>query len=247
MRKLNALIFASIFSLASCMTVKEVPSDMKGAAYGVPDDGITQSLFDDKNATISEENLQTILEGYAFLPEKLRVAVVNIENVRNVQPANRYYNHMWNDEDYISSRQKYLSVMTDNLQQQDRVKKVALIPDMMIPPSPSFTSIREAAVRMQADVVVVYSIRGGLYSKYKLFSSDEYKAFATTQVMIMDVRTGLVPFTTVVTEEYNSKKQKSDFNDTEAIKRVREEAVSLTLKKVCEDMNVFLSKEEGEE
>lgn len=244
MKKLNALIFASVFCLASCMTVKEVPSDTMVTGYGVdtPDDGITQSLFNDKNATISEENLQTILDGYAFLPEKLRVAVVNVENIPS---ANRRY--IWNDEDYISSRQKYLSVMTGNLEQQDRVKKVTLIPDMMIPSSPSFTAIREAAVRMQADVAVVYSVRGGLYSKYKVFSSDEYKAFATTQVMIMDVRTGLVPFTTVVTEEYNSKKQKSDFNDSEAMKRVREEAVSLTLAKVCEELNTFLSKVEGEE
>lgn len=244
MRKLNALIFASLFCLVSCVAVKEAPYGTMVTGYGVnsPDDEITQSLFSDKNATISEENLQMILEGHAFLPEKLRVAVVNVENIPS---ANRRY--MWNDEDYISSRQKYLSVMTDNLEQQNRVKKVTLIPDMMIPSPPSFTAIREAAVRLQANIAVVYSIRGGLYSKYKLFSSDEYKAFATTQVMIMDVRTGLVPFTTVVTEEYSSKKQKSDFNNSEAIGRVQEEAVSLTLAKVCAELNAFLSKAEGEE
>lgn len=240
MKKLNALLFIPVLYLTSCMTVKEVPSG--SPAYGNPDDGITQSLFTDKNATISEENLQMILDGYAFLPEKLRVAIVNVENT---PPANQRFR--WDDEDYVSSRRKYLSVMTENLQRQERVKRVTLVPDMMIPASPSFTTIREAAVRMQADVVVVYSIRGGLYSKYNMFSADEYKAFATTQVMIMDVRTGLVPFTTVVTDESQSKKQKSDFNNSEAMKRVREEAVSLTLTQVCNEINTFLSKIEVEE
>jgi len=223
------------------MTVREVPTDSPSVTgyglYNNPDDEITQSLFTDKNATISEDNIQILLDGYSFLPEKLRVAVVNVDNKPLV---NRRY--AWNDEDYLSSRQKYLSAMTTNLEAQDRVQKVTLIPDMMIPASPSFTTIREAAVRMQADVVLVYSIRGGLYSKYKAFSADEYKAFATTQVMIMDVRTGLVPFTTVVTDDYLSKKEKSDFNDAEAQRRVQEEAVLQTLTRVCMDINTFLGK-----
>lgn len=243
MRKIITLTFFTAFFMTSCMTVKEVPADptIKGYGYDMPEDGITQSLFTDKNATISEENLQMILDGYSFLPEKLRVAVINLENV---SPTNCRY--VWNDEDYVSSRQKYLSTMTENLKQQERVKKVTLIPDMMVPSSPSFTTIREAAVRMQADIAVVYSVRGGLYSRFKMFSSDQYKAFATTQVMIIDVRTGLVPFTTVVTEEYESKKEKSDFNDSEAQKRIREEAVSLTLAQVSKEINEFLGKIEGE-
>jgi hypothetical protein len=208
--------------------------------YGIknmPDDDITRSLFDDKDAKISEENIQKILDGKYTLPKRLRVAVVNIENSSLIRKR-----YAWNDEDYLSSRQRYLTTMTSNLETQSRVDKVTLIPDIMMSSAPTFTSIREAAVRMQADIVLVYSIKGGIYSKYKMFAADEYKAFATTQVLIMDVRTGLVPFTTVVTEDYMSKKEKRDFNDSEAEKRTQEEAVQRALEKVCIGINSFLSK-----
>ena len=241
MKKVIIPIFFTIFYLSSCMTVKEVPAD-KAMAYP-PDDIITESLFADKDASISEENIQVLLDGGTYiLPSNLRVAIVNLDNGQLIK--RRY---VWNDEDYLSSRQKYLATMTNNLNQHRRVKKVSLVPEMMMAAKPTFTTIREAAVRLQADIVLVYSIKGGTYSRYKAFSSDEYKAFATTQIMIMDVRTGLVPFTTVVTENYLSKKQKSDFNGSEAEKRTQEEAVALTLTKVCNEINMFLDEDNRSE
>lgn len=237
MKKYALLLFMPLFLAISCMSVKDSPAYQEPLKYAteLQDDIITQSLFTDKDAKISEENIQLLLDGHYKLPERLRVAVINIENGQLIRRS-------WNDEDYLSSRQKYLSTITSNLNQQKRVEKVTLIPDIMMPSAPSFTSIREAAVRLQADVVLVYSIRGGMYSKYKLFGSDEYKAFATTQVLIMDVRTGLVPFTTVATEDYFSKKQKSDFSGSEAEKRTQEEAVLKTLTTICTEINSFLSK-----
>ncbi len=236
MKKNTFSFFALLLLMTSCMTVKETPTYGEPLKYASESNqDIIQSLFDDKDAKISEENIQKILDGRYTLPQHLRVAVVNLENGQLIK---RQYS--WNDEDYLSSRQRYLTAMTSNLEQQERVNKVTLIPDIMLASNPTFTSIREAAVRLQADVVLVYSIKGGTYSKYKVFSADEYKAFATTQILIMDVRTGLVPFTTVITRDYTSKKQKNDFNNSEAEKRTQEEAVTLTLKEVCESINTFL-------
>ncbi|WP_029905427.1 hypothetical protein [Prevotella sp. 10(H)] len=244
MKTYTFLFFSLVFALTSCNTARHAsapvyyPVDMTGSVAGVqfPDEGIiTQSLFTDKDARISEEHIQMLLDGSYYLPEKLRVAIVNVDNAPLI---NRRYGY---DEDYLSSRQKYLSTLTTNLEGQQRVKKVSLVPDLMLPTSPSFTSIREAAVRMQADIVLVYSIKGGMYSKLKVFSADEHKAFATTQVLIMDVRTGMVPFSTVVTEDYMSKKMKDDFNDNEAEKRIQEEAVMKTLARVSSDINKFIS------
>jgi len=233
-----ALFIVALFVLmTSCMSYKSAAPYQEPVKYAAsaPEDNITQSLFDDKDSKITEENIRKILDGKYSLPQHLRVAVVNIDN----RQSNRYY---WNDEDYLSSRQRYLTTLTSNMEQQRRVQKVSLVPDIMLSSSPTFTSIREAGVRIQADIVLIYSIKGGTYSKYKMFSANEYKAFATTQILIMDVRTGLVPFSTVVTEDYMSKKQKDDFNDSEAEKRIQEEAVAKTLVRVCDDINSFLNK-----
>lgn len=233
------LMLSVIMGMTSCNVYHETsPAQVynMGAASPTDEINITESLFNDKEAKISEENIQKILNGKYALPQSLRVAIVNIENVQ----TKRYY---WDNEDYLSARQKYLDIMINNLQSQTRVQTVSLIPEILLPAPATFTGIREAAVRIQADIVIVYSVNGGLYSKYKLFSAEKYKAFATTQLLVMDVRTGLVPFTEVSTKSYESQKEKSDFNDDEARRRVQEQAVTQTLDVICQSINRFLSKQ----
>ncbi|MAN28123.1 MAG: hypothetical protein CMH15_06540 [Mesonia sp.] len=168
------------------------------------DPKLTKSLFEDKSSTISEENIQKILEGNYQLPDSLRVSFVQIED-----SAEQSY--LWNNEDYIKSKQSYLDLLSAKFQQSARVQKVLVIPDMLVSQTPTFTNIREAAVRTQADIVAIYSIDSDLYANYKFFSKTEMKAFATTQFLILDVRTGLIPFSKIVTKEYQSQKEKKDF------------------------------------
>lgn len=217
-----------------------------GAPYTVIDKGdkipdsrepITQSLFNDKQATISEENIQKILEGHYKLPQQLRVAVVRIDNSSN----NRYYyGSYWNDEQYLKTQQAYLDLLADKLKQSQRVTAVNTIPDLLLTKPQNFTSIREAAVRLQADMVVVYTINTDIYSKYRLFTKADIKAFATTQLLVLDVRTGLVPFSTVVTKDQLSKKQDADLDNNEASNRIQKEAVLLTLEEIGKQLNDFL-------
>ena len=241
MKKLILPLLGACAVLVSCNVksyVAENPYPVSATAYGVaanPPEDITQSLFSDKEANISEENIQRILGGKYTMADKLRVAVVNLEN-------NQYRRNNWNDENYLSSRQKYLETITDNLRRQPRVESVSLIPGIMLSDYPSFTNIREAGVRMQADVVLVYSVAGGTYYKYKMFKADSFKAFATTQVLMIDTRTGMVPFTDVVTKDYLATKEKEDFNNDDAERRAQEEAVTLTLDGICNHLNAFLAK-----
>jgi hypothetical protein len=102
------------------------------------------------------------------------------------------------------------------------------------------TNIREAAVRMQADMVVVYSIAGDIYSSYKLFSKPEIKAFATTQLVILDTRTGLIPFSTISTKDFLSQKKKEELDQLEARNRIQNTAVLLTIEEIGEKINEFL-------
>jgi hypothetical protein len=46
------------------------------------DPPITQSLFSDKSSTISEENIQKILDGNYSLPKQLRVALIKLEGTK---------------------------------------------------------------------------------------------------------------------------------------------------------------------
>lgn len=202
----------------------------KSVAYS---DEITQSLFDAKDATISEENIQKILDGKLTLPSSLRIAIIGIESPR----IQRNY---WDDEDYLVSRQQYQDMLASGLKKNARVESVSIIPSVMLPSSPSLSAIREVAVRMRADMVLVYYTTGGIYRKYKLFSSTEFKAFATTQALFMDTRTGIVPFTDIVSSDAQIKKGDEDFNSNDAEKRTQVKAVLNSLEEVSLNIDLYL-------
>ena len=221
--------------MISCGTGRPVASSGMQDQPG-QDTLITQSLFNDRNSSIPEENIQKLLDGNYKLPVNLRVALVRIDN----SPQRRY---SWNDETFLKTQQSYLDLFTEQLRKSPRVQKVSVIPELIVSKSPSFTQLREAAVRMQADVVLVYSITSDLYSRYKLFSSPDLKAFATTQLIVMDVRTGMVPFSTIITKDHLSKKNKQELDNMEATSRVQQEAVLQTIGEAGRQLLGFLQQD----
>lgn len=231
------LPFLSCVLLMACNTTRSLSGS---PSWEMPNNDtlITQSLFNDKASTISEENIQKILDGSYKLPQQIRVAIVRLEATPQTR---RYYWSYWSDEQYLKTQQSYLDLFTDKFKQSSRVTELSIIPDLLISKTPTFTSIREAAVRMQADVVVVYAITSDIYSKYKLFTKPDIKAFATTQLIILDVRTGLIPFSTIVTKDYLSQKKKEELDNSEATSRIQNEAVLLTINEIGHKVTSFLN------
>ena len=237
--KQTILFIATVLLFASCGSTAYQSSSsgsIFNKQYNISNEPpITQSLFNDKNATISEENIQLILDGHYELPEVLRVAIVKLES----KQRQRYF--YWANEDYLKTQQSYLELFTEKFKNSQRVTTVSIIPDLLISNNPTFANIRESAVRTQADVVAIFSITSEIYSKYRFFSPDLIKAFATIEFILLDIRTGLIPFSTIVTKDYQSKKQKEDFDEMEARNRVKNEAVLLTINEIGEQLTTFLN------
>jgi hypothetical protein len=226
--------------LISSCTPSRISNGPGSGNYGLvnPEPPIQLSLFDDKNATISEENIQKILDGNYSLPKELRVSIVKLYGT---QEQSSYY---WADEGYLKSQQVYLDLFSEKLKSSNRIKKVSIIPDLLVSRTPSFTAIREAAVRMQSDIVLVYTINSDIYSAYKLFTKSAIKAFATTQILILDVRTGLVPFSAIVTKDYQSSKLNSEVSTAEASSRIKDQAILLTIEDIGTQLREFFWKSE---
>ena len=217
------LLFSIAFMLVSCGTSMSTSSggelyqEHSAQEFISPSDTlIVQSLFGDRSSSITEENIQRVLDGSYRLPAGIRLAVIRLES-----GSQRY---KWNDENYIKTNQSYLDSFEAKLKSSPHIKSVSTIPGILLGRSPSITSIRETAVRMQCDMVLVYSITDDLYSKYKFFSATDIKAFATTQMVLMDIRTGLIPFSTIVTKDYFSKKNKEDLDQSQTRDRIINEA-----------------------
>ncbi|MET0243998.1 MAG: hypothetical protein ABW174_11040 [Flavitalea sp.] len=233
---LSAVVAVSMAACGSAhIPTTAIPETQNSPA---PDTSITQSLFTDRQSNISEENIAKILDGNLKLPAKIRVAVFRLE------PSNQYkrsYWSYWNNEDYLKTQQSYLDLFSEKLKGSSRVKTLSVIPEVLLPKAPTFTNIREAAVRMQADVVVIYSISSDLYSKQKMFAKTDMKAFATTQLVVLDVRTGLIPFSRVSTKDSQSQKQKTELDNSEAATRIQNEAVLLTINDIANQINSYLA------
>lgn len=200
------------------------------------DTTITQSLFDDRDRTISEENIQRLLNGRINLPDTIRIAIHRFSK----SPVNRYYYSYWTDEDFLKTQQAFIDVIVNSLTKSKRVKKVILIPAMMMSTKPTITNLRETAVRLQCDLLLVFSVTSDLYYKYKFLNKDEAKAFATTESMLLDTRTGVVPFSYVVTKDYLTKKTGEDMNQDELRKRAEQQAIVESLIDTGDKLKDFL-------
>jgi hypothetical protein len=221
------LLIVVALSLCGCGGSRQASGGSDDAfirGYEDPDP-IRQSLFDSKDRTISEDNIQKLLNGKLVLPDTVRIALYQYSK----SPRNRYYTGYSSDEDFLKAQQSFVDTLIHHLSQSHRVSKIVLIPSLMISSTPNITSMRETAVRLQADLLLVFSITSDLYYKYRVFSKDEAKAYATTECMVMDIRTALVPFSTIVTKDFYSKKINADANLEELRRRTERMAILQTL------------------
>src|SRR5690606_26305843 len=109
-----------LIALSGCHTSRQIgqsTSVIRARGYFEPEPPLTQSLFSDKASSISEENIQKILDGNYALPDNLRVAIVKLEN-------NQYHrNYYWNDEQFLKSQQEYMDLFTDKFKQSEGFKR----------------------------------------------------------------------------------------------------------------------------
>ena len=120
------------------------------------------------------------------------------------------------------------------------MREVELLPSLLVPAQPTVPVLREVAVRLQADALLVFRVSGDLYRNDRLFRSDQFKAYATCEAVLLDVRTGAIPFTTVVTREHLTQKQEGDLTDADAQRRAQQQAVLLALGEMGQEVAAFL-------
>ncbi|MEM6967593.1 MAG: hypothetical protein AAF573_22705 [Bacteroidota bacterium] len=230
-----------IILLAGCKTTypRMTPSapNQEIASFNDPNI-ISESLFTDKAATISEEDIQRLLNGKIEIPDTINIAILNMNSTQ--YSYRRYY---WGNEEEMQTQRDYFELLKSKLESTGRTKKIFLLPKLMINTSPTLTQLRESAVRMQADMLLIFNIQSDLYYKYKMFKKNEVKAFATCESLLMDIRTGVIPFSDVLTHDVLLKKDEEDFNNEELKKRATRKAAKMTLESLGSDLVDFFKNE----
>ena len=197
---------------------------------------LTKSLFDFKDKTISEEAIQHILASPIELPDTIRLALLNYGSNSSF---NYGYNY-WNDEAFLKLQQQYIDILEEALGENGKVKKIILMPKLLVGDSPNIFTLRESAVRLQADLLFIFSINSDIYYNYKVFKKNEVKAFATCESLLMDIRTGIIPYSEVVSQDTLVLKSTTDLNDNIFRKRAENEAIQITLSEIGDKLNNYL-------
>jgi len=189
------------------------------------------SLFRGIDNLLSDKEIERILNFQLKIPKMNRIAILKLSH-------DRYWQNYSRDFNYLTE-----SVATDfvsKLRDSARVYDASFLPGMLIPEKRTIPFLREAAARYQADLLLAYRTNCRTFEKYKFFSASETKAYCSVEVILLDVRSGIVPFTALVSNEFEAKKKKDDVNFHETIKKAELVSISKSLKDVAERINSFL-------
>lgn len=239
MKPLHLLALACVAILApGCASTPSQVSTLPSMQEGmVAKDPATVSLFPSDQAVLSDEAVARILSSEVVLPTKAKLALMKFPGTDGSRYYGRYY---WRDEDYLKLQQSQVDALTHTLSTSGRVSEIFPLPTLMIPSRLSIPVLREAAVRLQADLLLVYRVGSDTYTQYRTFAKDKVKAYSTCEMVLLDVRTGLVPFTRIVSRERLESKLPTDLDLTETMRRAEQASAAEALTAAAEQLVGFI-------
>ncbi|WP_082989880.1 hypothetical protein [Woeseia oceani] len=225
-------VFFVLLVMAGCGTPISTgvrPAEYYSADIAEPSVG---SLFSADAAVLSDEAIGRILE-FDYSPPKLgRIALI---------PFGREVWSGWSEELSVASDQMRAEVL-ERLKSSPRVYDVSYLPSILIPEQKSVPHLREAAARYQADLLLVYRSYCRNFERYRFFAANRSKAYCGVEAVLLDTRTGLVPFTSVVLKTFESQQSGTDVNFRETVLKAQLQATTDALAGVVAEIVGFLGR-----
>lgn len=172
-------------------------------------DSAETSLFTGDAALLSDSDIARILAYKYSPPVQARVGIMGLGQ------------QLWfgYSDELARSGEQMRRDLIDTLTQATAVADASFLPVLLVPSNRSVAHYREAAARTQSDLLLIYQASCRTYEKFRFFRPSESKAFCTVEALLLDVRTGIVPFTNTVTKELLIIESKDDFNIYETRRR----------------------------
>jgi hypothetical protein len=229
---IRTLVFLSLFTfLGGCaapVSTQSRPDAYYGAVEVVEKEG---SLFAGDAETLSDDAIQRILD-YRYEPPALsRIALM---------PFGRETWSSWSEELAIAADNLQVKVLND-LRASPKVYDASYLPSILVPETRTVPHLREAAARYQADLLLVYGTYCQTFGRYRLFRRDESRAYCRVEAILLDTRTGLVPFTTVATRSFDVVESDTDKNFRETRLRAQLDATASAFGDVSTAIVAFLA------
>ena len=198
---------------------------------------LAESLFKEDQALLSNDDLKTILGSPVVLPERAKLAVVRFGRMP--------YWWGWSEE-FMRANEAIDSEFLGTLRNAHRLRDVAYMPSLVMPPVFTVPHVRQAAARLQADLVLIYRTSTSSYDQQRWFRAKRTKAYSTVEAVLLDTRTGVIPFSTVVNERFAAAESKKDYGFDETVARAEQQAIGRAWRRVADEAVAFLDKQQPE-
>ena len=246
MNKINTCgLLLTLICLFGCSSSAQFASSagyMKDREYQRRDE-LKYSLFGNNPQTISEQDIQKVLNSKIILSKKIRLGVIKLES-NSTYTSNQWYMGspltLMNNKAFILN-EELKNQFFGTLKKSGRIRDITLLPSMMIPAPMTVPALRESAVRMQVDLLLV--LRSENLADYEFMPfwiKDTAKTVSTVEAILLDSGTGAIPFTSIATDSAVLKEKSSDLNRFELIKKSSEEAETKALITIANNLSKFI-------
>ncbi len=194
-------------------------------------ENLTTSLFASDKAVISGEDIAAILGSTITLPDSARISVVKFQQ----RPEYGYWS-----EEFAALDRAWTERFLAALRTSPRVNDARMMPSMLVPRDMSIPLLREAAARFQSELLLIYRSANWTYTNAKKFSADESRSYCHVEAVLLHVRTGVVVWSGVFSEDYLTRTTSSDANSYETVRRAEHAAFEKAMMRLAGDVTAFL-------
>ena len=206
-----------------------LPPTPDQSIVGVDSDRLQDSLFKGDQAVLSNQDIDRILTARITLEDRHRLAVLRLNS------RNTWFQEIADLETQNSER--FLKAISSAPQ----LTQVRLMPTLLIPERRTVPYLREAAARFQADLLLIYGTRVQTFRRDRLIGTDEVRAEAAVESVLLDVRTGIVIHTAQTAESISAKKAPGDVNFSQTVAKAETEATGKALVRLADAVVAFIS------
>jgi hypothetical protein len=205
---------------------------------------LNASLVKDERAMLSEEAIRMLLESRIKIPDRVKLAVLPLGHFGTHGEERGWGAYGYSREvEFPQERKAYLEALEHPLSATGRFTEITHVPAMMLPAEPSLTRLREAAALMQAELLLVYSTRSHLVTWRGIFhiAKDEVRALSSIELILVDVRTGVVPYAETFDAELLVKEGSEDLSLAETQRRAERQATLRAMGRAAEGLKKFMA------
>ena len=185
-----------------------------------------QSLFRSDQAVLSNEEIETILSSRIQLPQRAHLTILRLGRSDELLA--------WA---FADGPENPLAPLLEH----PRLRQVSWLPSLLVPKELSVPLLREAAARFQADLLLVYRTPCQQFRNYRWLGDDTARTYCVAEALLLDVRTGVIPFSTAATRRVEAREAEADVSFYETLQKAQSTAITQAVAEAADTLAEFLT------